>query len=201
MPANVSSMFSVREMPWHREGLVLDEYPTDWPAARKLAGLEWDPIGLDVYTLAGTDGDGREIYQVIPGFKQVVRSDTDAALSIQSDTYTIIDPTEMGGILAAVMEKVGGALRFETAGSLDGGRKVWALISLDEPIQVPGDSSLTLPYFAFANAHDGTGACALWATSVRVVCANTCGVNVAYGRNGDESDRRHVQFQAHPKMA
>ena len=30
MPANVESMFSVRQMPWHREGTVLADYPGDW---------------------------------------------------------------------------------------------------------------------------------------------------------------------------
>src|SRR5215472_5475618 len=43
MPANVESMFSVREMPWHREGTVLADYPGDRDEARKLAGLDWDP--------------------------------------------------------------------------------------------------------------------------------------------------------------
>ena len=42
MPANVESMFSVRQMPWHREGTVLPDYPGDWNTARKLAGLDWD---------------------------------------------------------------------------------------------------------------------------------------------------------------
>ena len=36
-----------------------------------------------------------------------------------------------------------------------------------------GDQSPTLPYLAITNRHDGTGACALRATAVRIVCANT----------------------------
>ena len=43
MPANVESMFSVRQMPWHREGVVLPDYPGSWAEARKLAGLDWEP--------------------------------------------------------------------------------------------------------------------------------------------------------------
>jgi hypothetical protein len=27
MPANVESMFSVRQMPWHQEGIILGDYP------------------------------------------------------------------------------------------------------------------------------------------------------------------------------
>jgi phage/plasmid-like protein (TIGR03299 family) len=174
MPANVDSMFSVREMPWHREGVVLDEYPATWAEARKLSGLEWDPIGLDVYRFVGLDEEtGREVYEVLPEFKQIARSDTGAVLAVQSDTYTIIDHNEMGEILDAVVTRSGAPIRYETAGSLLGGRKVWALAALDEPIEIPGDSSLTLPYMAFTNAHDGSGACTLRATAVRIVCANT----------------------------
>lgn len=29
MPANIESMFSVRQMPWHREGTVLADYPSN----------------------------------------------------------------------------------------------------------------------------------------------------------------------------
>ena len=48
MPANVESMFSVRQMPWHREGTILTDYPGDWAEARTLAGLDWDPITTEV---------------------------------------------------------------------------------------------------------------------------------------------------------
>ena len=44
MPANIESMFSVRQMPWHREGTVLPDYPGSWEEARKLAGLDWEPV-------------------------------------------------------------------------------------------------------------------------------------------------------------
>ena len=58
MPANVESMFSVRQMPWHREGTVLADYPGDWDEARKLAGLDWDPITTEVYAVTGLNADG-----------------------------------------------------------------------------------------------------------------------------------------------
>ena len=44
MSADIEEMFSVREMPWHGEGQVLDEYPGSWDEARILAGLSWDPV-------------------------------------------------------------------------------------------------------------------------------------------------------------
>ena len=38
---------------------------------------------------------------------------------------------------------------------------------------LPGIDSPTMPYLAITNRHDGTAACALRATAVRIVCANT----------------------------
>ena len=92
-------------------------------------------------------------------------------LSINSDTYTVIDHGEMGEIVEAVLAQPN--VKWETAGVLDGGRAVWCLALLDEPVTLPGDDSPTLPYLAITNRHDGTAACALRATAVRIVCANT----------------------------
>src|ERR1022692_4981751 len=171
MPANIESMFSVRQMPWHREGTVLADYPGDWDQARKLAGLDWDPVTAEVYAVTGINADGSTHYEPITGWKSIARSDTGAILSLNRDTYTVIDHGEMGEIVEAVLAQPN--VRWETAGVLDEGRSVWCLALLDEPITLPGDDSPTLPYLAITNRHDGTGACALRATAVRIVCANT----------------------------
>ena len=171
MPANVESMFSVRQMPWHREGVVLADYPGNWDEARRLAGLDWDPVTTEVYAVTGINGDGTPYLEPIAGWKSIARSDTGAVLSINRDSYTVIDHGEMGEIVEAVLAQPN--VKWETAGVLDGGRSVWCLALLDEPITLPGDDSATLPYLAITNRHDGTAACALRATAVRIVCANT----------------------------
>ena len=171
MPANVESMFSVRQMPWHREGVLLQDYPGSWDEARTLAGLDWDPVTTEVYAVTSINPDGTPYLQPIAGWKSIARSDTGAVLSLNRDTYTVIDHGEMGEIVEAVLAQPN--VRWETAGVLDGGRSVWCLALLDEPVTLPGDDSLTLPYLAITNRHDGTAACALRATAVRIVCANT----------------------------
>jgi phage/plasmid-like protein (TIGR03299 family) len=171
MPANVESMFSVRQMPWHREGTILADYPGSWADARTLAGLDWDPVTTSVYAVTGINPDGTEHYEPIDGWKAVSRSDTGFVLSVNKDTYTVIDHGEMGEIVEAVLAQPN--VKWETAGVLDGGRSVWCLALLDEPVALPGDDSPTLSYLAITNRHDGTAACALRATAVRIVCANT----------------------------
>lgn len=169
MPANVESMFSVREMPWHREGTVVQEYPGSWAEARTLAGLDWEPVTAPAYDLVDSPEGYR--YEPIDGFYQIKRSDTGARLTVRPDSYTIITHAEMGEIVEAVLAQTG--VKWETAGVLNGGRAVWCLAYLDEPVTLPGDTSVTLPYLGITNRHDGTGSCALRATSVRIVCANT----------------------------
>jgi len=171
MPANVDSMFSVRQMPWHREGTILEDYPGSWNQARTLAGLDWDPVTTDIYQLAGLTPDGKVAYEPVAGWKAISRSDTGTILSVNRDSYTIIDHGEMGEIVEAVLAQPN--VKWETAGVLDEGRSVWCLALLDEPVELPGDNTLTLPYLAITNRHDGTAACALRATAIRIVCANT----------------------------
>jgi phage/plasmid-like protein (TIGR03299 family) len=172
MPANVDQMFSVREMPWHREGVVLDDYPQSWDEARILAGLDWEPISAPVFTLSGIDaGTGNPIYEPVDNWQQVARSDTGATLALVRDSYEIINHSAFGQIFEAVLKQTN--LKAETGGCLEGGRKVWMLIRLDEPIILPGDSSPTMPYLGLTGRHDAQGGVTLRATGVRIVCANT----------------------------
>jgi phage/plasmid-like protein (TIGR03299 family) len=174
MPASVESMFSVREMPWHREGTVLQEYPGSWDEARILAGLDWDPVTFPVYDLNAypDEAEGvREVYEPVDGFNIIKRSDTGAVLSVRPSSYAVIDHRDMGEIVEAVLEQEN--VRWETAGCLDGGKAVWCLAMLDEPVQLPGDPSATYPYMAITNRHDGTAACALRSTAVRIVCVGS----------------------------
>jgi phage/plasmid-like protein (TIGR03299 family) len=171
MPANVESMFSVRQMPWHQEGIILGDYPGTWAEARVLAGLDWEPITTDVYVVTGASADDKPLLEPLGGWKAIRRSDTGTVLSVNKDSYTVIGHGEMGEIVEAVLAQPN--VKWETAGVLDGGRSVWCLALLDEPVELPGDASPTLPYLAITNRHDGTAACALRATAVRIVCANT----------------------------
>ena len=171
MPANIESMFSVRQMPWHREGTILDDYPDTWTQARTLAGLDWDPVTTPVYAATGINPDGTGHYEPIEGWKTITRSDTGAVLSLNKDTYTVIDHARDGRDRRS---GPGPAQRQVGNRGRPGQRQaVWCLALLDEPITLPGDDSPTLPYLAITNRHDGTAACALRATAVRIVCANT----------------------------
>jgi phage/plasmid-like protein (TIGR03299 family) len=187
-------MFTVRIPAWHDRGgkYTIGEYPGSWAEARKLAGLDWEPTEEPVFELVGVTEAGADIYQPIPGWRRIARSDTRATLAVPRDSYTLINHTQMGEIVEAVLAQTG--IKWETAGVLAGGRKVWTLVRLDEPIQLPGDNSMTMPYLAITNHHDGTGACTLRATAVRIVCANTFAAAELEGdRHGATFTFRHTK--------
>lgn len=220
MPDYFDKGFSVRKPMWHGKGLVLDAYPDSWAAARPLAGLDWEPTPEPVFTMrlltynqvaelnseaaAGsyvlvdepkaTDRPDRKYRVMIEaeGHQAITRSDTSEVLSVPTGAYSVINHADMGEIIEQVSE-VDGAVKFETAGSCRGGRQVWALAYLDEPWQAPGDSSPSYPYLALLNSHDGSAACQLTFTTVRVVCWNTWQAAAAEGeRNGTRYVFRHT---------
>lgn len=55
MPANVESMFSVKEVPWHGLGIILNSAPTPADAIR-MAGLDWE-VQLKQLFAHPEDGD------------------------------------------------------------------------------------------------------------------------------------------------
>jgi phage/plasmid-like protein (TIGR03299 family) len=203
MSANVESMFSVRETPWHGQGTILDDYPAGgWAEARKLAGLDWDPQYVPTYKQRGTNEFGDPVYVQDGSWGSIERDDTGATLYHKDEsTYSLITNTEMGEIMEAIMEVPDAQVKYETAGSLEGGRSVWALARLDEPVTIAGDTgTYTMPYLAVTNRHDGYAACAARATAVRIVCANTFraaelegerhGATYSFVHKGDWRDRK-----------
>ena len=140
-------MFSVRAMPWHGLGVVLDEYPRSIDEALDKAGLGWKVTHGDVLvvkTPGWTDDFGtKHPPELIPakGFKANLREDSGEVLGIVSDEYEVVDNRDSFRFLDAL---IGSDLYFETAGSLWGGRRVWCLARLPEYVELGGDQSATV---------------------------------------------------------
>ncbi len=158
MAANVETMFYVRETPWHGLGVKVASAPKSQEALR-LAGLDWKVIQEPIYT-------GNE--EKIEGFKANVRDLDRKVLGVVTDRYKIIQNEEA---FAFTDELLGEGVRYETAGSLMGGRKVWLLAHLPHEYIITGDR--ISPYLVFSNTHDGSGAVKVALTPIRVVCSNT----------------------------
>lgn len=158
MAANVETMFYTREKPWHGLGTKVEEAPSSKDALR-LAGLDWEVNQVPVYTKTG---------EMVKGYRANIRDTDRHILGVVTDRYKVIQNREA---FAFTDRLLGAGVRYETAGSLQGGKKVWLLARLPREYIISGER--VSPYLVFSNTHDGTGAVRAAITPVRVVCNNT----------------------------
>lgn len=155
----------VGEKPWHGLG---HELPQNQPIETwlKAARLEWELQRLPVqYLVNGSLCTMDDRFAL-------VRNDTHAALSIVSEKYQIVQPRQILEFYRDLVNLFG--YRLETAGALDGGRKVWALAqtALTSTVDDGAEDELGA-YLLLATSCDKTLATTAAFTSVRVVCRNT----------------------------
>ena len=158
MAANVETMFYTREKPWHGLGTKVEEAPCSADALY-MAGLDWQVIQEPIYT---------DTKEVIPGYKANVRDSDRKVLGVVTDRYKIIQNYEAFAFTDSLL---GSGVRYETAGSLQEGKRVWLLARLPQEYIISGER--ISPYLVFSNTHDGSGSVKVALTPVRVVCNNT----------------------------
>ena len=164
MAANVESMFYVRETPWHGLGTKVLEAPASKDALQ-LAGLDWRVLQEPIYTATK---------ELVDGYKANVRDSDRKVLGVVTDRYRVIQNDEA---FAFTDELLGAGVKYETAGSLQGGRKVWLLAHMPHEYIISGER--ISPYLLFSNTHDGSGAIKVALTPIRVVCQNTLNLALA----------------------
>ena len=157
MAANFENGFFVGTPAWHGLGTVIKEAPTSEDAIR-IAGLDWDVIPKPIY-----DEFGREL----KGYKVNQRSSDNKNLGIVTDRYKIVQNREAFAFTDALL---GEGVKYETAGSLASGKRVWMLARLENTTLAEENID---PYLVFTNNHDGTGAVRVAISPIRVVCQNT----------------------------
>ena len=158
MAANVESMFYTRKKPWYGLGVQVQEAPESKDALR-LAGLDWKVYQREVYTDSGIK---------IEGYRANVRNTDNKVLGVVTERYKIVQNEEAFSFTDALLGK---GVRYETAGSLQEGKKVWLLARLPKEYIISGEQ--ISPYLVFSNSHDGSAAVRVAVTPIRVVCNNT----------------------------
>ncbi len=158
MAANVETMFYVREKPWHNLGTEVSQAPSSIDAL-VYAGLDWKVVQKDVYTKGGTQ---------IEGYKANIRNSDNSVLGIVSDRYKVVQNKEA---FQFTDDLLGEGVTYETAGALQGGKKVWMLAKMPHRYIIAGDE--ITPYLVVMNSHDGSSSIKVAMTPIRVVCQNT----------------------------
>lgn len=176
----VENMAYFGETPWHGLGVPLER---EMSAEEILphAGLDWTVrLAPVVAQLSGVE------FARIPRAQAVVRDGDDEALAVVGHAYEPIQNRDIALLTDAIAGETDAVCH--TAGSLDGGRKIWFLLRLKGEIRVPGDTSPVTRYFLMSSAHDGSSGLRGIPTPVRVVCNNTlsyalAGVETSVGIN------------------
>lgn len=164
MAANVETMFYIRETPWHGLGTRVMEAPGS-EEALEVAGLNWKVRQEPIYT---------DNNLLIPGYKANVRDSDNKVLGVVTDRYKVVQNDEAFAFTDGLL---GEGVRYETAGALLDGRKVWILARMPREFIINGEQ--ISPYLVFSNTHDGSGAIKVAVTPIRVVCNNTLNLALA----------------------
>ena len=158
MSADIEKMFSVREVPWHGISVIVDEAPTSEEALR-LSGLDWDVFSEKIYDEQGQNVQGLYVNK---------RSSDGKHLGVVRGRYTIVQNREAFAFTDAIINT--GDVRYETAGSLNGGSRVWMMARMPEA-KILGDKVDN--FLVFLNSFDGSEALKVFTTNIRCVCNNT----------------------------
>lgn len=169
----IENMAYVGTTPWHGLGnqLSLRQPLEIW---QREAGMNWNIEESPVRFLTGTTAHLGSI-QSYPDQKVLYRSDTKAPLSVVSQRYKVVQPSEVLEFYRDLTEHAGYEL--ETAGVLKGGRKFWALARTGQTAKLKGNDLIN-GYLLLATSCDGSLATVVTPTTVRVVCNNTLAIAV-----------------------
>jgi len=182
MPANIdttdgiSSFVAAHEDAWHRMGVTLNHSFTALEAMEEGHLGDWDVRKIPMFAKDEKTGLTIEV----PGRASVVRTNPVNRKKVDwlgdvGQGYSIIQNEDHAAFLDALVDESGA--HFDTAGAIDGGRKVFITMKLPGHINIGGIDPVE-NYIAAVNSHDGTSSFALMVTPVRVVCANT--IQMAY---------------------
>ena len=178
------AMAYVGAEPWHGLG---EKLPAGQPIEvwKQAARLDWTIQMVPVQY----QFDGRS--RVMPERFVLTRSDTGSALSVVSGDYQVVQPAEVLEFYRDLVAQRHYTL--ETAGALDGGRKVWALAKTGMVANVGGNAADQLgAYVLLATSCDKSLATTVSFTSIRVVCQNTLGFAF---NDMSANRRRHIKVE------
>jgi phage/plasmid-like protein (TIGR03299 family) len=153
--------------PWHGEGVpVSDDMTTE--QMLKAAGLDWTVSKRPLYFPKNVDG--KKVMRIVPDEFALVRDSDESVLDTVGAIFNPVQNHEILDFFRRYVEA--GDMTLETAGSLRGGRFIWALAKLHTDFTV-GKSDTSVGYVLLSQPHlfgHSLGACL---TAVRVVCQNT----------------------------
>lgn len=170
-------MFVAGPPAWHRLGTNVEKAVT-WKDAMKLAGLDWY-VQKHQLQYAGKDVDAWGTF----------RADSGKFLGVVGPDYQPIQNVKGFEFTNTLLRSHD--VKYESAGAIGGGAKIWLLARIPKDIRIAGTDDITKNYFLFTNPHDGSRAAIARTCNTRVVCNNT--LQMAMREKGDVIRIRHTK--------
>lgn len=194
----IDRMAYVGSLPWHGGGTYAGKENVDGRTMQRLAGMDWTVGKRPVFY---TDDAGQ--LRRVEGQYTMVCDDGFNIPCTVGEKYTEVqnrsENPHVPGLFDTMERMVsdsGGQMRFHTAGSLNGRRRVWALGQIAEVIDVKrreGDRDLSVVFILGSNSHDGSSDLQFGFCRTRVVCANTEAMALAEMKGRSDTFRsRHT---------
>ena len=146
MPAEVETMFSAREVPWHGIGTVVPDALTAEEAIRE-SGLDWE-VTKEPFFVKDSSGE----YHLAPRFYATVRSTDGRILGSVKEDYTVFQNRDAFSFADNLVDS--GEAKYETAGSLFHGAWVWLTMKMPKQVLIAGDDPVDM-YLLLNSSHDG----------------------------------------------
>jgi len=163
----VESMMYVGQTPWHGLGRKIpDGKKLSVREAIVAAKLDWQ-VELRRLFIEGLE----EVQSGILDQYAVCRTSDNAFLGIVGPGYVPLQNEDALQWFQPFLDA--GEATLETAGSLKGGRHVWALAKIRDGNMTVGKRDSVAHYILLSNAHDGSVTVRVGFTPIRVVCNNT----------------------------
>lgn len=177
----VAQMAYAGETPWHGLGVQVSNDLTPVQMMDK-AGLNWSVEKKDL-TIEGTNIK-------VPGHQALIRSSDSKVLDVVGDDWNPVQNEEAFQFFSEYV--LAGDMEMNTAGSLKGGRNVWALAKVKESFTILGEDQVD-SYLLFSNPHQYGKAIDVRFTPIRVVCNNTLTMSLnAQSKNQVKLNHRSV---------
>lgn len=173
------------DTPWHRLGTRVSEGTPvrEWIGA---AGMDWTVEQAPVH-FTPAEAEGR----IFDDRFVLYRSDNKMPLGVVSGDYCILQPAEVLEFFDDLVQSVG--LQLETAGTLFGGKRFWALAKIGEQALIDRQDKIKA-YLLLSSSADGLRATEARFTSVRVVGNNTLRMSDTRDSEGQIKISHRTQF-------
>lgn len=178
-----TAFFSARQDAWHQLGTVT----TDCLTAAEV---------MDVAHLGGWDVRKEQLITGESGATAIGKFATTRrhpktgnreVLGVVGKSYQIVQNEQACELLDMIVDETGA--HYETAGSLRGGKEIFATMRLPQSLRIADVDDIDL-YLAMCTAHDASRLGRVLVTPTRIVCANT--QRAAFANNVGEYTFRHT---------